>query len=74
MGSYRKEGERVFNRICCDRTKVNGFKLKKGRFRLDIREKFFYNKGGETLEDVAQEGGGSPILGDIQGQAGWDSG
>ncbi len=41
---------------------------------MDIREKFFYNKGGETLEDVAQEGGGSPILGDIQGQAGWDSG
>ena len=40
-----------------------------GRFRLDIRKKFFYNKGGEALEQVAQRGGGCPILGDIRGQA-----
>jgi len=47
-GSYRKEGDKLFSRICCDRTKLNGFKLKEGRFRLNIREKVFYSAGGEA--------------------------
>ena len=29
------------------------------------------NKGSEALKEVAQRGGGCPILGDIQGQTGW---
>jgi len=40
-GACRKDGENMFSRACCDGTKSNGFKLIEGRFRLDIKKKFF---------------------------------
>jgi len=40
-GIYKKDRDRHFNRACCSRTRGNGFKLKEGMFRLDIRKKFF---------------------------------
>ena len=39
-GAYRKAGEGLV-RTGIDKMRGNGFKLQEGRFRLDIRKKFF---------------------------------
>ena len=40
-GAYRKDGEGLFTRVCSDRTRGKSCKLQEGRFRSDIKKKFF---------------------------------
>ena len=50
-----EHGERPFTRgHSCRITRGSVSKLKKGRFRLDIRMKFLDSEGGEALEQAAQ--------------------
>jgi len=37
-GADKKAGEGFFTRACSDRPRANGFELKEGIFRLDIRK------------------------------------
>lgn len=40
-GAYKTDRDKLFDRDCCDTTRGNGFKLKVGRFRLDIKKTLF---------------------------------
>ena len=39
QGGCKKAWDRLFSRVCGDRTRGNDFKTKEGGFRLDIKEK-----------------------------------
>jgi len=54
--------------------KLTFFKLKEGRFRLDVRGGIFLREGDELLAQVAQGGCGCPVPRGVEGQVGWGPG
>ena len=64
-GAYKRNGESLFTR-----TRGNSSKLQEGR-QIRYKEEFFYDAGGEALEQVAQRSCGHPLPGSVQDQVGW---
>ncbi|KFR02778.1 hypothetical protein Y956_06365 [Nipponia nippon] len=61
-GAYIKEGERLFIRADCHKTKGNGFKLKEGKFRLGVRKKFFTQREVRHWKRLPREVMDAPSL------------
>jgi len=60
--AHKKDGENICSRASCNRTRSNGFKLREGRFKLDIRKKFFMIKVVKHCNRLSREVVEAPSL------------
>jgi len=51
-GAYQKARQRRFTKAWSDKTRGNSLKLKNGRFRMDIRNKFFMMRVVRMLSEL----------------------
>jgi len=61
-GAHKQDGDKLFSRACCNRTRGNGCKLKEGRFGLDIRKKFFMMRVVKPWPRLPREAVDAPSL------------
>ena len=61
-GAYRKTGVGLFRRACSNRMRGNGLILEEGKFRLDIRKKFFTVRAVRHWNRLSSEVVNAPSL------------
>jgi len=59
---YKKDGGRLFTKVCSDRRKGNSFKLEEGRLRLGVRKKLFTLRMVRPWPRLPREVGDAPSL------------
>ena len=73
MEAIRKKRNRLFSRVCCNRRRGNGFKIKVGKLRLDIKKKLSIIRVVRHWNRMPREVVDAPSLKVTQDQAGWES-